>query len=177
VPTSAVRTAAPAARTATRCGRAVRLLLPVLGVIVIAALGFAILSSAPKPRAGTPRIGPRSESAAAGTVTDQVRTSTVHGSSAGYDAAVQITRTDVGSSTVTTLNIVLTTQATPASAPSAEARLVAPDHVGHDIALTIVAAGRWISKQFAIAPGRYTLTVRFDRKGAPVTVQMPVVLT
>ena len=101
----------------------------------------------------------------------------MHGSSAGYDAKVQITRTGAGPRTLTSLDILLSTQATPASAPSAEAQLVGADHVRHDVPLTIVGAGRWTSQGFTIAAGRYTLTTRFDRSGAPIIIAVTIVLT
>lgn len=158
---------------------AVRRLLPVLGLCVIVVLGVAIWSSTTgsRPDSPTPTPAPRSAAATASGVPNQVRTISARGSSAGYDATVQITRTDVGATTVTTLDIVLTTQATPASAPTAEAQLTGPDRVRHNVALTIIGPGHWRSKQFAIAAGRYTLTSRFDRRGRPVIIPVNVVLT
>ncbi|MCU1659862.1 MAG: hypothetical protein JWO57_4518 [Pseudonocardiales bacterium] len=161
---------------------ATRVLLAILGVGIIATLGFAIWSSTGRPRADSSPSASRSgvaTSAATGTggIGNQVRTSTAHGSHAGYDATVQVTRTDVGATTVTTLDVVLTTQATPASAPTAAAQLIGADDVKHDVALTIVGAGHWTSKQVTIAAGRYTLSARFDRRGAAVLIPMTVVLT
>jgi hypothetical protein len=160
-------------------------MLAILGVGVIVTLGFAVWSSTARPRAASPPgasppgasgTGP-APTAGTGAVGDQVRTSTAHGSHAGYDASVQVTSTDVGATTVTTFDVVLTTQSTPASAPTATAQLIGASRVRHDVALTIVGAGHWTSRQLTIAAGHYTLTARFDRKGTPVAISMSVVLT
>ncbi|MDT4958860.1 MAG: hypothetical protein QOD31_2659, partial [Pseudonocardiales bacterium] len=35
----------------------------------------------------------------------------------------------------------------------------------------------WPSKQFTLPAGRYSLTLRFDRKGGPVRIPMTAVLS
>jgi hypothetical protein len=155
---------------------AVRLVLAMLGVTMVALLGVAIWASTKGPTSASHKIATGSAPAVAAAVAHQVRTSTVHGSRAGYDATVRITQTDVGSTTDTTLDVQLSTQATPASAPTASARLVGPDHSAHAVALTIVGAGHWTSNQITVPAGRYALTMRFDRKGGPIRVPITAVL-
>lgn len=101
-------------------------------------------------------------------------TTTAHGSSDGYDATVQITQTGAGAGALTGLEIALTTEATPASAPTSEAQLTGTDNVARDVPLTLIGAGRWNSQPLTIAPGRYTLTTRFDRQGHPVTIPVTI---
>jgi hypothetical protein len=156
---------------------AVRLALAMLGVTMVALLGVAIWASTKGPTSASHKIATGSPPAAAAGSAQQVRTSTVYGSQAGYDATVRITQTDVGSITVTTLDVRLSTQATPASAPTAAAQLVGADHNAHAVALTIVGAGHWTSNQITVPAGRYGLIVRFDRKGGPVRVPMTALLT
>jgi hypothetical protein len=159
---------------------AVRLLLAMLGVSVVALLGVAIWASTRSQTAASHKIatGPAPPAAAgAAGAAQQVRTSTVHGSQAGYDATVRITQTDVGTTTVTTLDVRLSTQATSASAPTAGAQLLGVDHVAHAAALTIIGAGHWTSNQLTLPAGRYALILRFDRKGGPIRIPMSAVLT
>lgn len=160
---------------------AARLLLAMLGVSLVALLGVAIWASTKNPTAASHRIAvgaaPPSAAAAVGAAR-QVRTSTVHGSQAGYDATVRITQTDVGSATVATLDVALSTQATPASAPTAGAQLVGVDHVAHAVGLTIIGAGHWTSAtQVTLPAGRYALILRFDRKGGAIRIPMTAVLS
>lgn len=157
---------------------AVRRLLPVLAVGLVAMLGFAIWSSTVKPRTQSPApTGLNSAPPAAADVANQVRKITAHGSRDGYVVAAEVTRTDVGSSTLTALDIRLSTEDTPASAPTAEAELVGVDHKSHNVALIIIGPGHWTSHQFAIPAGRYTLTSRFHRGGGPVSIPVTIVLT
>ncbi|MDQ2751068.1 MAG: hypothetical protein M3Y44_16285 [Actinomycetota bacterium] len=155
-------------------------MLALLGVGTVVSLGVAIWVSNTGPVAASTKTstGPApAVAAAAATAARQVRTSTLHGSQAGYDAVVLLTQTDAGSKTVSTLDVRLSTQATPASAPTAEARLVGVDHSAHTVALTIIGAGHWSSGQFTLPAGRYALTVSFDRNGGPIRVPMTAVLT
>ncbi len=152
------------------------MLLPALGVLVVGALGVAVWSSTARPQ---PPSAPSSTADGAvppapPTGSAAVRTSVAHGSSSGYDATFRITETDLGAKTLAQLDVQLITEATPASAPSAHARLTAANGATRDLALTIVGAGRWTSRQFSIAPGRYTLSAQFDRSGAPVTIRAVV---
>jgi hypothetical protein len=143
-------------------------------------LGLAIWSSTGKPPSHPPTsaVGSFADPTAAAPTAENptalVKTSTGHGSSAGYDAAVQITQTGVGVGAVTVLEVALTTEATPASAPTAEATLTGPDRVAQDVPLTLIGAGRWSSQQLTIPAGRYTLTTRFDRKGHPLTIPVTI---
>jgi len=160
-----------------------RVLMPVLAVGAVAALGVVIWSSSDRsairptpggPDAAAPEPG---VSAVIDAPSIQSRTSTVHGSNAGYDVTVQIVRTGVGSAALTTLDVELRTEGEPASAPRAEGRLTGAKGIERIVALTIVGSGHWTSPQFKIAAGRYTLTTRFDRQIRPVTVTMTVRLS
>ncbi len=159
----------------TTLRRTVRLLLPAFGVAVVIALGVAIWSSTPRSR--SPLAPTRTPAPAASTGVDRARLTVVHASSAGYDATFHITRTRLGARTLTLLDVRLSTEATPASAPNAHAQLTGSDGIRRDVALTVVGAGRWTSKAFSLAAGRYTLSAQFDRLGGSVTVRTAVRLS
>jgi hypothetical protein len=156
-----------------------RLLLAGLGVFTTLLLGLAIWSSTGKPLTQRPpstdnsAADPALATATAGNAA-LLKTSTAHGSGAGYDAAVQITQTGTGAGALTLLEVALTTEATPASAPTAGAQLIGSDRRARDVPLSLIGAGRWSSRQLAIPPGRYTLTTRFDRKGRPLTIPVTI---
>lgn len=160
-------------------GGVVKVVLPVLGAGLVAVLGIAIWASsggpavpaAPSDAVPTvPVVGPVAPAQAVGT-------STAHGTHVGFAATVQATSIADGAVTLTGLDVLLTTEDEPASAPTAEARLVGTDRVKHDVPLTIIGAGHWTSDQFRIAAGRYRLTATFHRQGGPVVISMTIVLT
>jgi hypothetical protein len=156
-----------------------RLVLPVLGVGCVALLGAAVLATSGGTPAPSESVGggdPTVAAPALSPVLDPVSTSTAHGSHAGYDATVISTSTMDGALTRATLDVLLSTEGEPASAPSASARLASARGVIHRVRLTIVGAGHWTSNEVTIAPGHYTLTAQFNRHGAPVIISMPVVL-
>jgi hypothetical protein len=90
---------------------------------------------------------------------------------------VRSLRTGAAARGVTSLDVVLTTEDEPASAPSAEVELTGRDGVKRRVPLTIVGAGHWVSGTFEIGAGQYHLVARFHRKGATVAVPMTIVLT
>lgn len=160
-------------------GGVVKVMLPVLGAGVVAVLGIAIWASSGNPAspdgAGdavptVPTAGPVAPAKAIGT-------STAHGSHVGFAATVQATSIADADVTLTALDVLLTTEDEPASAPTAEARLVGADRVKHDVPLTIIGPGHWTSEQFRIPAGSYRLTVTFHRRGGPVAISMTIVLT
>lgn len=162
---------------------AIRLLLLAIGLGLTASLGIAVWFSTPQPAAGVPtgRSSAGSVGVAlatgppAGTSAKQLPTITASGSSAGFDVSVQLNRTGVAPNFSARLDIRLSTEATPASAPTASAVLTG-SRVRKLVPLSMVGAGHWISGPFAIASGRYTLSSRFDRSGGPVTVPVTLVL-
>ena len=128
VPGAGERTRVPAAMTRSRAvgGRqpptarrgALWLVLPMVGLALVAVLGVVIWVS--PHRAPTPESsGSAALGGAPGGSGGSVRTSSAKGSHAGYDATVESTRTEIGSATLTTLDVFLSTEGEPASAPTA----------------------------------------------------------
>ena len=151
------------------------LVLPMVGLALVAVLGVVIWVS--PHRAPTPESsGSAALGGAPGGSGGSVRTSSAKGSHAGYDATVESTRTEIGSATLTTLDVFLSTEGEPASAPTASAVLTGRDAKKHVVALSIVGSGHWISGQLRIAPGRYHVTARFNRQGKPVIIPMTISL-
>jgi hypothetical protein len=93
------------------------------------------------------------------------------GSSNGYDATVQVLPVQLGDGRAIRFDVQLTTEATPASAPHAEAKLRGPGGE-YPVALEIIGPGRWNSQPLAVTGGKYTLTSRFERKGNPVVISV-----
>lgn len=160
-------------------GGVIKVVLPVLGAGLVAVLGIAIWASSGGPAIPAasgdavptvPGAGPVAPARAVGT-------STAHGSHAGFAATVRATSIADAAVTLTALDVLLTTEDEPASAPTAGALLVGVDRVKHDVPLTIIGAGHWTSEQFQIAAGRYRLTATFHRQGGPVVISMTIVLT
>ncbi len=167
VPTLAARAAARARRLAAldQLRSAVRVELAIAGVLIVVA---ALMSATAQP------TQVRRVEAAQGSFAVE-RTSTAKGSSRGYLASVNVVRSGIEPSTTTVFNVVLSTQATRASAPTAEAILKGPDGVRRSLALDLASEGQWVSPGVDVAPGRYDLKLRFDRADRPVIV--PVQLT
>jgi hypothetical protein len=143
---------------------------------LVAALGIAVWTSSSTVSSGPAAIE-STLPAAAGQLSDQVRTGAAHGTHAGYNATVLSTSVAAGSVTLTTLDVLLSAEGEPASAPTATAVLTGTDRIGHSVPLTIVGAGHWTSPQFTVAAGHYTLTTRFNRRGGPVVISMTILLT
>ena len=157
--------------------RGLWLVLPMVGVALVAVLGVVIwISPHRSPTGVVPGSGALAESPALAGQGGQVSTSTAKGSHAGYDATVESTRTDIGSTTLTTLDVFLSTEGEPASAPTASAVLTGADARRHVVALSIVGSGHWISGPLRLAPGRYHVTTRFNRQGKPVIIPMTLSL-
>lgn len=176
MPAVVVRRPVDDARTSsTGRGSTVRLLLSVAALGVMVAVGVAIWVS-PRGADGNGTGAGVPAASATGTPAPPVRTSTAKGSHAGYDATVESARTDIGTTTLTTLDVFLSTEGEPASAPSAEAVLTGADGRDHSVRLTIIGAGHWTSDQFRIGPGHYRLTARFHRSGKPVIIPMAISL-
>jgi len=102
-------------------------------------------------------------------------TADARGSLEGYDASVHLIPTGVGTDHRIVLEVDLSVEATPASAPTASAQLRGPNGRLQAITLTITGAGRWRSHVLTIPAGRYTLSTRFDRQGHPLTI--PIAIT
>jgi hypothetical protein len=150
--------------------RTVRLILSVLGVGVVVAL-CVITWSSTATRRGEASIGPPTLPAVRAA---HVHTITVHGRHAGYEEAANVVQTETGASTVTRLELHLSTEATPASAPSAAAKLTGAKGFRLAVPLTVVGAGIWTSRDLEIPAGRYVLSTRFDRNGGPVTLAVTI---
>lgn len=145
---------------------ATQLALVVAGALVLAAaLGWVTVWSA-QPSA--PAVATGASTAAA------VRTTTSRGTAAGYVATVHVVRSGDGAAAATVLEVALTSESTPASAPAADAVLRGDDGVEHVMPLEITGPGRWTSDRLTLVAGDYQLTARFERQGGRVTVPMPV---
>lgn len=158
-----------------RARRAEVVVLPLVGVVLVAAVGAAILTtSAPaRPSASggsvvAPAAGPNSGGVQA------ERVSSARGEGSGYRVLVQSVRVGAGA---TTLDVALTTEGEPASAPSAHIELTGRDSVRRRVELSIVDAGHWVSGRFSVPAGRYSLVATFDRKGGPVVIPMTIQFT
>jgi hypothetical protein len=92
---------------------------------------------------------------------------TASGSAAGYDVTLRLLPLDGGTSR---LEVSLSTEATPASAPTAQAELRGRQGSPKPVPLTIVGAGRWQSAPLRVEPDSYVVTARFDRQTGPVSV-------
>ncbi|MEP6666602.1 MAG: copper resistance CopC family protein [Nocardioidaceae bacterium] len=101
-------------------------------------------------------------------------TATAKGESRGYVASVRVVRSGAEPGATTVFGVALTTEATLASAPSAEAVLTGADGIGRSLSLGLSSAGRWTSPGVDVSPGRYRLTLRFDRQDRPVIIAMAV---
>jgi hypothetical protein len=176
--TVAERRAGEAGPPARRTGPIV---LPIVGLALAAALGLVVWTS-PGP-AGVPASRSAPATAAEAVGADPAapllaaRTSVAQGSHAGYRATMTSTRTERGARTVTVLDVELTTEGEPASAPSARAQLTGADGVKHEVPLTIIGAGHWVSSEFSIAAGKYRVDAQFDRQGGAVIIPMVIRLT
>jgi hypothetical protein len=158
-----------------RTRRAEMLVLPLLGVGLVAAIGAAILTTSTPSRSHASVNVPVPPAAGANSAAgDPERSSIARGAADGYRTVVQSTRTGAG---VTTLDVNLTTEGEPASAPSAHVQLTGRDSVRRRVELSIVDAGHWVSGRFSVPAGRYTVIVTFDRKGGPVVIPMTMLLT
>jgi hypothetical protein len=92
------------------------------------------------------------------------------GSIDGYDASLHVIPAGVGTDRAVVIEVDLTVEATPASAPTASGQLRTPDGHVRPIALGVTGAGQWRSASLTLPAGRYTLTARFDRQGHPLTI-------
>lgn len=167
VPRLAERAASAKRRSAAadQLGSTIRLeLLLAAGLVAVAAL----MSATPPP---TTTDSPTS---AAGSRGGSVREVSSTGSKDGYSARVTVSRSGSGDSAATVFQVALTTQGTPASAPSAEALLRGPDGVTRSFGLVISAAGEWVSDRLAVTPGSYLMTARIERLGSTVSVPIDV---
>jgi hypothetical protein len=158
-------------------------LLPAFGVLTVALLGVAIWTSTGAPGTPGPPTGfstPAERTLAISVPANSAGLviSTAHGSNAGYEATIKVIRTGaadgVGNNAAIRLEVSLSTEATPASAPTAVSRLTGSDRVGREVSLTLIGPGHWSSQQLTIAPGRYSVTTRFDRQGRPVTIPVTI---
>jgi hypothetical protein len=178
------RFAAQQSRTASGWPTQVgRLLAFVLAVIVATLLGIAVWSATSRPAAVTTQppvdvvtdtpTGPAttdhgSHAAAAGTA--------VHGrgNAEGYEASVHLIPAGVGTDRTVVLEVDLTVEATPASAPAADAELRGSNGSKRAIKLLATGAGQWKSDELLIPAGRYTLTSVFHRQGHPLTIPVAI---
>ncbi|MDQ1717948.1 MAG: hypothetical protein QOE89_1901 [Pseudonocardiales bacterium] len=160
-----------------------RLLAFVLAVIAAILLAVTLW---PTNKSATPISGPASAGAISSTSVTAPRTAadttdhTNHagsgvaadgsGSVEGYDASLHLIPAGVGTDRTVVIEVDLTVEATPASAPTASGQLRRPDGHVRPIALGVTGAGQWRSASLTIPAGRYTLTARFDRQGHPLTI-------
>jgi copper transport protein len=132
-----------------------------LGLVVVAAL----MSASPPPDPAKPVTV---------AAQDRLRTTSAHGSSQGFVANVVTQRRGTGAQSATVFEVSLTTEATRASAPQADVILRGPDGLDQTIALLMSGEGRWTTERLLVDPGKYQLTARFYRLGAPVTIPVAV---
>ncbi|MEP6815090.1 MAG: copper resistance protein CopC [Marmoricola sp.] len=142
------------------------------GLVLVSVAAVMAASPPPSSVAGTSDFA-----TAAATTAAQRSTSAASGGGAGYDVRVRTTRVIAQDSAATVFRVLLSSQGTPASAPSADAVLRGRDGIDRRMSLQLVGAGEWLSDRLSVAPGRYRLTTRFLRAGdevvLPVRVQVP----
>lgn len=156
-----------------------RLLILVLATSAAVAIGAAVLHSTGNQSGGSvpvgnePTIDPGTvlPSAADGAPTPKRSVITGRGSAKGYDATVRVVPADGGDSVI---DVDLSTESTPASAPTAQAALRGAAGDRRTIGLTIIGAGRWESSPLRLSPGIYLLTFRFDRVGGPLSIPVRI---
>jgi hypothetical protein len=154
---------------------ALRLPLAILGLAAVVLVSVAVWVSMRAPMApaasgqrvgvGTGGVAP---TAATGSGVGAPGPDKAYGQGQGYRADVQlIHRRDDG---LVQFEVILTTEGTPASAPSADAQLAGAGSRSWAVKLDLVGAGRWVSEPVRLPAGRYLMIGRFHRQGSPVTI-------
>jgi hypothetical protein len=148
--------------------------LPLLAIGLVATIGIAVWATpdgVSREQPAASNVGGAPNGAA------PARLAEAHADAAGYRASVRAERVGSARTARTSLDVLLTTEGEPASAPTAQALLTGTDGARHIVPLTIVGPGHFTSEPFAIGVGRYQLVTRFDRKGAAVVIRMTIRLT